>query len=200
MCDSQPDSHCLLINTFWNLVRHLYRFIYTGNVEVASDNAQDLLRAADQYLLEGLKRLCEYSIAQVCINFLAVEACLNVIYTDLALSSNIMCFRCMKLSKGLSYLFISIFQLILLLLRFWLVRTNFFQIFSETQNLTLETVMNVFDLAEAYHALSLRDTCVLFILKHHEQMCGMTGYWFLWIPIFRTYFSVNLYSYLLDTF
>lgn len=34
---------------------------------MATDNAQDLLRAADQYLLEGLKRLCEYSIAQVCV-------------------------------------------------------------------------------------------------------------------------------------
>ncbi|KAG0583611.1 hypothetical protein KC19_3G148900 [Ceratodon purpureus] len=45
----------------------MMRFIYTGNVEVATDNAQDLLRAADQYLLEGLKRLCEYSIAQVCV-------------------------------------------------------------------------------------------------------------------------------------
>lgn len=32
---------------------------------MSTDNAQDLLRAADQYLLEGLKRLCEYSIAQV---------------------------------------------------------------------------------------------------------------------------------------
>ncbi|XP_024388979.1 ARM REPEAT PROTEIN INTERACTING WITH ABF2 isoform X3 [Physcomitrium patens] len=94
-------------NISWKVFELMMRFIYTGNVEVASDNAQDLLRAADQYLLEGLKRLCEYSIAQ---------------------------------------------------------------------NLTLETVMNVFDLAEAYHALSLRDTCVLFILKHHEQMCGMTGY------------------------
>lgn len=47
---------------------------------------------------------------------------------------------------------------------------------ADVQNLTLETVMNVFDLAEAYHALSLRDTCVLFILKQHEQMCGLTGY------------------------
>ena len=35
------------------------------------DIAQDLLRAADQYLLEGLKRLCEYSIAHVFFYFIA---------------------------------------------------------------------------------------------------------------------------------
>ncbi|XP_024380981.1 ARM REPEAT PROTEIN INTERACTING WITH ABF2 isoform X2 [Physcomitrium patens] len=94
-------------NISWKVFELMMRFIYTGNVDMATDNAQDLLRAADQYLLEGLKRLCEYSMAQ---------------------------------------------------------------------NLTLETLMNVYDLAEAYHALSLRDTCVLFILKHHEQMCSITGY------------------------
>ncbi|GER55348.1 PIB25 armadillo repeat protein [Striga asiatica] len=42
----------------------MMRYIYTGFVDVNLDNAQDLLRAADQYLLEGLKRLCEYAIAQ----------------------------------------------------------------------------------------------------------------------------------------
>ena len=42
-----------------------YRFIYTGSVDVNLEIAQDLLRAADQYLLEGLKRLCEFTIAQV---------------------------------------------------------------------------------------------------------------------------------------
>lgn len=94
-------------NISWKVFELMMRFIYTGNVEVSTDNAQDLLRAADQYLLEGLKRLCEYSIAQ---------------------------------------------------------------------NLTQETVITIFDLAEAYHALSLRDTCVLFILKQHDQMCGQTGY------------------------
>ncbi|KAI7980287.1 ARM REPEAT PROTEIN INTERACTING WITH ABF2 [Camellia lanceoleosa] len=40
------------------------RYIYTGSVDVNLDIAQELLRAADQYLLEGLKRLCEYAIAQ----------------------------------------------------------------------------------------------------------------------------------------
>ncbi|RZC92485.1 hypothetical protein C5167_041830 [Papaver somniferum] len=40
------------------------RFVYTGSVDVTLDMAQDLLGAADQYLLAGLKRLCEYAIAQ----------------------------------------------------------------------------------------------------------------------------------------
>ena len=38
------------------------RFIYTGTIEMTKHITQDLLRAADQYILEGLKRLCEYSI------------------------------------------------------------------------------------------------------------------------------------------
>lgn len=94
-------------NISWKIFELMMRFIYTGNVEVSSDIAQDLLRAADQYLLEGLKRLCEHAIAQ---------------------------------------------------------------------DLTVENVANVYDLAEAYHALSLRHTCVLFILEQHKQMCSMTGY------------------------
>ena len=36
------------------------------------DIAQDLLRVVDQYLLEGLKHLCEYSIANVFFYFIAV--------------------------------------------------------------------------------------------------------------------------------
>ena len=47
-------------------------FIYTGTVEMTTDIAQDLLRAADQYLLEGLECLCEYSIAQVFFYFIVV--------------------------------------------------------------------------------------------------------------------------------
>ena len=39
---------------------------------MTTDIAQDLLRDADQYLLEGLKRLCEYSIVQVFFYFIAV--------------------------------------------------------------------------------------------------------------------------------
>ena len=40
------------------------RCIYTGRVEVTADIAQELLRAADQYLLAGLKRLCEAAIGE----------------------------------------------------------------------------------------------------------------------------------------
>jgi hypothetical protein len=94
-------------NISWKVFELMMRCIYTGTVEVTPDVAQDLLRAADQYLLEGLKRLCEYAIAQ---------------------------------------------------------------------DLTVENVANVYELAEAYHALSLRHTCVLFILKQHEQMSNITGY------------------------
>lgn len=60
----QVYSHCL--GRCWTLRLFFgYRYIYTGSIDVNLDIAQDLLRAADQYLLEGLKRLCEYAIAQV---------------------------------------------------------------------------------------------------------------------------------------
>jgi hypothetical protein len=45
---------------YWN-----FRFIYTGTVDVDLDVAVDLLKAADQYLLDGLKRICEYTISKV---------------------------------------------------------------------------------------------------------------------------------------
>ena len=48
------------------------RFIYSGTVDMTTDIAQDLLRDVDQYLLEGLKHLCEYSIAQVFFYFIVV--------------------------------------------------------------------------------------------------------------------------------
>ncbi|XP_048230639.1 ARM REPEAT PROTEIN INTERACTING WITH ABF2-like [Ricinus communis] len=51
-------------NIRWDVFELMMRFIYTGSVDVDIEIAQDLLRAADQYLLEGLKRLCEYTIAQ----------------------------------------------------------------------------------------------------------------------------------------
>lgn len=94
-------------NISWRVFELMMRFLYTGTVEVKSEIAQDLLRAADQYLLEGLKRLCELCLAE---------------------------------------------------------------------DLTVENVADVFDLAEAHHAILLEDTCALFILERHEQMCTVAGY------------------------
>ncbi|KAJ0052273.1 hypothetical protein Pint_03329 [Pistacia integerrima] len=52
-------------NIRWDVFELMMRFIYTGSVDVNIDVAQDLLKAADQYLLDGLKRLCEFAIAQI---------------------------------------------------------------------------------------------------------------------------------------
>lgn len=50
--------------------RHAYvgqlktAFVFlAGDVNVTPDIAEELLKAADQYMLEGLKRLCETSIS-----------------------------------------------------------------------------------------------------------------------------------------
>ncbi|KAI9117441.1 hypothetical protein K1719_011607 [Acacia pycnantha] len=51
-------------NIKWAAFELMMRFIYTGTADVNLDLAQDLLRAADQYLLDGLKRSCECVIAQ----------------------------------------------------------------------------------------------------------------------------------------
>ncbi|GKE18972.1 ARM repeat protein interacting with ABF2 [Tanacetum coccineum] len=51
-------------NIIWETFELMMRFIYTSSVEVNMGIAQDLLKAADQYLLDGLKRLCEYTMAR----------------------------------------------------------------------------------------------------------------------------------------
>uniref|UniRef100_A0A1J3FJN4 ARM repeat protein interacting with ABF2 n=1 Tax=Noccaea caerulescens TaxID=107243 RepID=A0A1J3FJN4_NOCCA len=52
-------------NIQWEVFELMMRYIYTGSVNIpTTEIAQDVLRAADQYLLEGLKRLCEYVICQ----------------------------------------------------------------------------------------------------------------------------------------
>lgn len=42
----------------------MMRYIYVGTVDVQQDQALPLLQASDQYLLEGLKRLCEAALAE----------------------------------------------------------------------------------------------------------------------------------------
>ncbi|EFJ47093.1 hypothetical protein VOLCADRAFT_61760 [Volvox carteri f. nagariensis] len=51
-------------NISWHVFEAMMRFVYTGQLDVTPDIAFELLQASDQYLLEGLKRLCENSIAQ----------------------------------------------------------------------------------------------------------------------------------------
>ncbi|XP_037493930.1 ARM REPEAT PROTEIN INTERACTING WITH ABF2 isoform X2 [Jatropha curcas] len=88
-------------NIRWEVFELMMRFIYTGSIDISLDIAQDLLRAADQYLLEGLKRLCEYTIAQ---------------------------------------------------------------------DISLENVASMYELSEAFHAISLRHTCILFILEQFDKL------------------------------
>ncbi|CAN8299541.1 unnamed protein product [Cochlearia groenlandica] len=55
-------------NIKWEVFELMMRFMYTGSVEIKKHLAQELLAAADQYLLQGLKRLCEYAIAHdICV-------------------------------------------------------------------------------------------------------------------------------------
>ncbi|KEH23765.1 ARM repeat protein interacting WITH ABF2 protein [Medicago truncatula] len=52
-------------NIKWDVFELMMRYIYTGAVDIDLDLAPDLLKAADQYLLDGLKSLCEYAISEV---------------------------------------------------------------------------------------------------------------------------------------
>ena len=51
-------------NIPWDVFESMMRYIYTGSVEVQPELANELLQAADQYLLDGLKGLCEMCIAK----------------------------------------------------------------------------------------------------------------------------------------
>lgn len=110
-------------NIRWNVFELMMRFIYTGNVDVSVDIAQDLLRAADQYLLEGLKRLCEYSIAQI---------------------------------------------------------------------ISVENIMLMYELSEAYNATTLKQSCILFILEKFDKMRNKPWFFRLIrcvLPEIRNYFT-----------
>ncbi|KAJ4833769.1 hypothetical protein Tsubulata_012646 [Turnera subulata] len=93
-------------NIRWDVFELMMRFTYTGSVDVTLDIAQDLLRAADQYLLEGLKRLCEYTIAQ---------------------------------------------------------------------DISLDNIASMYELSEAFHAISLRQRCIWFILEQYDKLSDRPG-------------------------
>jgi hypothetical protein len=127
----------------------LSRFIYTGSVDVTPDIAQDLLRAADQYLLEGLKRLCEYTIAQVSLGKLVGWT----IFTPLFL---------IKITLA-RYIFVCVK---------WVPHGVMFL----SQDILLENVSSMYELSEAFNAISLRHTCILFILEHFDKLSTRPGY------------------------
>ncbi|KAM1001479.1 hypothetical protein ACFX15_007654 [Malus domestica] len=104
----ERDAKDIVIpNIRWEAFELMMRFMYTGSVDVTLDIAQDLLRAADQYLLEGLKRLCEHAIAQdICV-----------------------------------------------------------------ENLSL-----MFELSEAFNAMSLQQACILFLLEQFEELVEKPWY------------------------
>lgn len=110
------------------------RYIYTGSVNVNLDVAQDLLRAADQYLLEGLKRLCEYSIAQV-----------SSIY-----EMNI---------------FFGPYHILGLMVSSCILK-----------DISVENVSLMFELSEAFNAMSLQHACILFILENFDKLSLMPWY------------------------
>ncbi|KAI7736557.1 hypothetical protein M8C21_015790 [Ambrosia artemisiifolia] len=94
-------------NIRWDVFELMMRYIYTGSVDVNLEIAQDLLRAADQYLLEGLKRLCEYTIAQ---------------------------------------------------------------------DIRIDNVSVMYDLSEAFNAVSLRNACILFVLENFDKLNAKSWY------------------------
>ncbi|KAK4767277.1 hypothetical protein SAY87_023675 [Trapa incisa] len=111
-------------NIRWEVFELMMRFIYTGSVTVTLNIAKDLLRAADQYLLEGLKRLCEYAIAQ---------------------------------------------------------------------DISLDNVISMYELSEAFNAISLRHSCILFILEYFEKFRPGNSHMIQRIiPEIRNYFAREL--------
>ncbi|CAN6693938.1 unnamed protein product [Malus baccata var. baccata] len=73
LAQERDAKDVVIPNIRWEVFELMMRFIYTGSVDVNMDIAQDLLRAADQYLLECLKRLCEHAIVQdICVENLSL--------------------------------------------------------------------------------------------------------------------------------
>ncbi|OMP05069.1 BTB/POZ-like protein [Corchorus olitorius] len=109
-------------NIGWDVFKLMMRFIYTGSVKVELDIAHELLGAADQYLIDGLKRTCEYAIAQ---------------------------------------------------------------------DISVENVSEMYELAEAFNAMTLQEACILFILEQIERLSTKPWYRRLIeriIPDIRKYF------------
>lgn len=44
------------------------------------------------------------------------------------------------------------------------------------QDISLENVSSMYELSDAFHAMSLRHTCILFILEHFHKLNTRPGY------------------------
>ncbi|MFS7888878.1 putative chromatin remodeling & transcription regulator BTB-POZ family [Helianthus anomalus] len=123
----EKDAKDVVIpNIRWDVFELMMRYMYTGSVDVNLEIAQDLLRAADQYLLEGLKRLCEYTIAQ---------------------------------------------------------------------DIRVDNVSLLYDLSEAFNAVSLKNACILFVLENFDKLHSKSWYGDLIkrvMPEMRSYFVWTL--------
>ncbi|KFK25551.1 hypothetical protein AALP_AA8G129600 [Arabis alpina] len=111
-------------NITWAVFELMMRFIYTGRVNIPKHLAQELLVAADQYLLQGLKRLCEYTIAQ---------------------------------------------------------------------DICVENIPFMYDLADTYNATALRQACTLFVLEHFTTLSSK-----IWFPMFIKKVIPEIRSYITD--
>ena len=61
----EKEASCIPIpNIRWSVFEAMMRYIYTGTVDVTPDLAQELLQAADLYMLDSLKKLCGAAIAE----------------------------------------------------------------------------------------------------------------------------------------
>jgi len=45
----------------------------------------------------------------------------------------------------------------------------------------IDNVYDMYDLSEAFHAVSLRHKCILYILEHFNKICTRAGYFLLLI-------------------
>ncbi|KAK7285352.1 hypothetical protein RJT34_20121 [Clitoria ternatea] len=100
-------KHIEIPNIKWDVFESMMRFIYTGNVDVNKDIALDLFRAADQYLLDGLQRICEYVISQ---------------------------------------------------------------------DISMENVLLMYEMSEAFNGTSLKHACILFMLEHFDKLKAKPWY------------------------
>ena len=76
------------------------------------------------------------------------------------------------------------------------MRVSDLHIIFATQDISLENVSSMYELSEAFNAMSLRHTCILFILQQFEKLSARPGYVISSINSFLVFLSrVIIYSF-----